>query len=149
MYCKNCGAEINDIQAICLNCGCKVGDGTTYCANCGIVLYENAEFCLDCGVAADFGTKKEEMNSNPVINIDNTNANSDVNQNINGVGSGKPINKWVSFLLCLFLGAFGAHKFYEGKTGMGIIYIFTAGLFYIGWIIDCISILFKPNPYYV
>lgn len=58
-------------------------------------------------------------------------------------------NKWVTFLLCFFLGFLGAHKFYEGKVGMGILYIFTMGLFGFGWLVDIILILFKPNPYYV
>jgi restriction system protein len=57
--------------------------------------------------------------------------------------------KWIAFFLCLFLGMFGAHKFYEGKIGMGILYFFTAGLFGFGWIADCIAILRKPDPYYV
>lgn len=61
----------------------------------------------------------------------------------------KEINKWTSFLLCLFLGIFGVHKFYEGKIGIGILYICTLGLFGIGWIVDLIIILTKPNPYYV
>lgn len=64
-------------------------------------------------------------------------------------GAGKAKNKWVAFLLCFFLGYLGAHKFYEGKIGMGILYLFTAGLFGIGWIVDIIRILLKPNPYYV
>ena len=58
-------------------------------------------------------------------------------------------NKWISFFLCLFLGFFGAHKFYEGRVGMGILYLFTGGLLGIGWLINCITLLFKPNPYYV
>ncbi len=62
---------------------------------------------------------------------------------------GQPKNKWVAFLLCLFLGVLGAHKFYEGKAGMGILYLFTAGLCGIGALVDLISILLKPNPYYV
>ena len=61
----------------------------------------------------------------------------------------KEKNKWVAVLLCLFLGVFGGHKFYEGKIGMGILYILTLGLFGIGAIIDLIVLLFKPNPYYV
>lgn len=32
---------------------------------------------------------------------------------------------------------------------MGILYLFTLGLFGIGWLIDTIILLFKPNPYYV
>ena len=57
-------------------------------------------------------------------------------------------NKWVSFLLCLFLGYLGIHKFYEGRVLMGILYLFTGGLFGIGIIVDLIVLLFKPNPYY-
>lgn len=63
--------------------------------------------------------------------------------------STKEINKWSALLLCLFFGVFGVHKFYEGKKGIGILYIFTLGLFGIGWIVDLIIILTKPNPYYV
>ena len=54
-----------------------------------------------------------------------------------------------AFFLCLFLGYFGAHKFYEGRIGMGILYLLTIGLFGIGWIVDIILILMKPNPYFV
>lgn len=58
-------------------------------------------------------------------------------------------SKWVALLLCFFFGMLGAHKFYEGRILLGIVYIFTGGLFGIGVLIDFISLLFKPNPYYV
>ena len=58
-------------------------------------------------------------------------------------------SKWAAFLLCFFLGVFGAHKFYELKPGMGVLYILTLGLFGIGWLVDLIVILCKPDPYYV
>lgn len=32
---------------------------------------------------------------------------------------------------------------------MGILYLLTFGFGCIGWIIDIIAILMKPNPYYV
>lgn len=57
-------------------------------------------------------------------------------------------NKWVAFLLCLFFGVIGAHKFYEGRILLGIVYLFTMGLFGIGIFFDLIVLLFKPNPYY-
>ena len=59
-----------------------------------------------------------------------------------------PKSKWVAFFLCLFFGIFGAHKFYEGRILLGILYLCTAGLAGIGVIIDLISLFFKPNPYY-
>ena len=36
-------------------------------------------------------------------------------------------NKWVAFLLCLFLGYLGIHKFYEGRILLGVVYLFTGG----------------------
>lgn len=50
-------------------------------------------------------------------------------------------SRLVTLLLCIFLGSFGVHKFYVGKVGMGILYLFTAGLFGIGWFVDFILIL--------
>lgn len=50
-------------------------------------------------------------------------------------------NKWVAFLLCFFLGELGLHRFYVGKIGTGILYLFTFGFFGIGWLCDLIFIL--------
>ena len=44
-------------------------------------------------------------------------------------------------ILCIFLGLFGAHYFYVGRYGRGFLYMFTAGLFVIGWILDIIKIM--------
>lgn len=61
----------------------------------------------------------------------------------------KPKNKWVAVLLCFFLGGLGIHRFYEGKIGTGILWLITGGLCGIGWLVDFIILLCKPNPYYV
>lgn len=115
---------------------------TKFCKYCGEVIDADCVVCPKCG------KQVEELKAEqPQVVVNNTNAN--VNANVNaGVGL-RPKNKWTAFLLCFFLGGLGAHKFYEGKTGMGILYIFTVGLCGIGWLIDLITILFKPNPYYV
>ncbi len=47
----------------------------------------------------------------------------------------------VALILCLFLGVFGAHNFYVGKVGKGILYLCTAGLFGIGALVDLIQII--------
>lgn len=59
------------------------------------------------------------------------------------VATGKVVNKMTYCLLCFFVGCFGVHKFYAGKIGMGIVYLFTVGLFGIGVLIDLISGLTK------
>lgn len=51
-----------------------------------------------------------------------------------------PLSRWVAFALCLVLGVIGVHRFYTGKIGTGILYIFTGGLFGIGWLVDLIMI---------
>lgn len=48
---------------------------------------------------------------------------------------------WTDFVICLLFGWLGVHKFREKKIGMGILYLCTLGLFFIGWIIDVIRYL--------
>ena len=52
MFCKNCGNQIDDNDALfCMNCGAKVSDTVIakYCAQCGTELEEDAVFCTNCG----------------------------------------------------------------------------------------------------
>ena len=49
--------------------------------------------------------------------------------------------KIIDFVLCLFLGYLGVHKFYEKKIGLGLLYLFTLGIFGFGWIFDTIKLL--------
>ncbi|EOB3450384.1 TM2 domain-containing protein [Enterococcus lactis] len=54
------------------------------------------------------------------INIVNDNTQ---NQQVSTIQSGRVVNKLIYVLLALFLGGLGAHKFYSGKTFMGILYL--------------------------
>ncbi len=115
MFCKNCGQEMNDNQAICLNCGVKTGVGNKFCNNCGNAVEENAEVCLKCGVAL-------------------TNKNGDY---LNGQ------DKIVMILVCLFLGGLGIHNFMMGETKKGVFRIimsFVCGLGAIFALIDLVKI---------
>jgi TM2 domain-containing membrane protein YozV len=47
-----------------------------------------------------------------------------------------PTNYTVAWVLLTFLGIFGIHRFYMGKWGTGLIYLFTCGFFLIGIIYD-------------
>jgi len=49
-------------------------------------------------------------------------------------------SRMTALLLCLFLGALGAHRFYTGKTGTGILWLVTGGLCGIGYIYDLLMI---------
>ena len=119
---------------------------TKFCKHCGGKIPAAAVICTHCGCQVEEMKHTEQPN----IVINNANTNTNTNTNVNPAMFGVRVkNKWVAFLLCLFLGFIGAHKFYEGRIGMGIVYLFTVGLFGIGWFVDCIVLLCKPNPYYV
>ncbi|UCG17780.1 MAG: NINE protein [Phycisphaerales bacterium] len=42
----------------------------------------------------------------------------------------------VAYILWLFLGLLGAHRFYCNRVGTGILWALTAGLGMIGWLVD-------------
>ncbi len=153
MYCRHCGAQLPDGSKFCTACGKAQTDenAVVYCSACGAQVAAGVDTCPACGApiaaAAPASTPAPEPQPAPVqqptIVINNSNVNT-----VNGQ-TGKRCDKWVSFFLCLFLGFIGAHRFYEGKVGTGILYLCTCGLFFFGALIDLIIILGKPNPYYV
>ena len=49
------------------------------------------------------------------------------------------MNYFLDFLITFFLGYLGVHKFVQGNIKMGVLYLFTGGLFGIGWLIDIIT----------
>lgn len=114
---------------------------TKYCKHCAAKIPFDAVICTKCGRQVE---EIKTSGSEPIIINNNNTATA-----ITNVDSGRRKNKWVAFFLCLFLGEFGVHKFYEGKVGLGILYLCTFGLFYVGVIVDLIILLFRHNPYYV
>ena len=51
-------------------------------------------------------------------------------------------DKTTALILCLlgFVGLGGLHRFYLGHIGMGILYFFTCGFFFIGTFIDLLNL---------
>ncbi len=133
----------------------------TVCANCGandFIEQEDMYICKYCDTFYPKRAAAESIESHLVEYQPHAGETSEtpqvhfgevVDPNQPQTHTGREKNKWITFVLCLLLGGYGVHKFYEGKILMGLIYLFTGGLFYIGVIVDLILILLKPNPYYV
>lgn len=86
MFCRHCGAEINDCADVCIKCGCSVRE--------------------------------------------------------HRAGNGVDANRWlVLLLLCFFLGCFGIHRFYVGKTATGVVQLLTCGGCGIWALIDFVMIV--------
>ena len=114
--------------------------GMKFCKFCGQQIPMEAVLCVKCGRQVEQLQGAQNVNPQVVIN----NAPQPVVYR-----TGTPKDKWVAFVLAFVLGFLGAHRFYEGKIGTGLLWLFTGGLFGIGWLVDWITILTKPNPYYV
>lgn len=72
-----------------------------YCSECGELINLKAEICPKCGVRQM--VPQSSFNLGPVTS------------------NGK--NRIAAALFAFFLGGFGAHKFYLGQTGAGIVYL--------------------------
>ena len=116
-----------------------------FCKFCGEKIPMDAVVCTHCG------RQVEELKSNKPdgIVINNVaNASAAASANVISERGRKAKNKWVALLLCIF--TICGHKFYEGKTGTGILYLFTLGLFGIGVLIDWFGYFGKiGKKYYV
>ena len=96
MFCRNCGAEINENAVACMTCGFAKGTGEKFCANCGKEVIPGAAVCVNCGASIQAAKA--------------------------GVNNGQK-SKLVAVLLAFFLGSIGIHDFYLGYNKYGIIKI--------------------------
>ena len=107
--------------------------------------------CPKCGAPMETATCEycgytQQQSAPTVTNTTSKSAAAVVTQfvvNVNPVttqATVSPKSRWVALAICYFLGIFGGHYFYVGKAGKGILYIFTAGLFGVGWIVDLVRI---------
>jgi TM2 domain-containing membrane protein YozV len=89
-----------------------LGANQQFCRSCGQIISSLAPSCPHCG--APTGTRP--------------------------IGA-SPRSRLAALLLCWFLGIFGAHRFYVGKVGTGIVQLLTLGCFGIWTFIDFIMII--------
>lgn len=91
-----------------------------YCNKCGRQFEGN--FCPNCGAGA-----QNTYSTQPQTQANFNEQHSD--------------RDWlVTLILSIVLGHLGAHRFYCGKIGTGIVWLLTGGCFLIGYIVDLVTI---------
>ena len=130
-------AEFYVETKVCPCCGANISKSSSYCVGCGKVFDENFKIIHGNNVYQSQDHMHSESMPEPV-QPSQTNIKAYDIELLRRLKEKK--NKQTVFLLCLFFGLLGIHKFYEGKIGAGLLYLFTFGLFGIGWIHDLIEI---------
>lgn len=86
---------------------------TKFCHACGDVLDSRAVVCPHCGVAQAALTLPDQSEKRILP----------------------------ALLLWFFLGVFGAHRFYAGKIGTGVLQLLTLGGLGIWWLVDLVYLV--------
>ncbi len=96
------------------------GPDEQYCSSCGEIIKREAEICPECGVR---------------------------NSGVGGSASAGSKDRVTAGVLAILLGWFGAHKFYLGDTGLGLLYLcfFWTGIPGLVGIIEGILYLTKTD----
>lgn len=96
-----------------------------FCKKCGNQLETGTQYCANCGEAVP-------ADSTVIQPIKKT------SQSPVGQSHKSPV---VAFILCLFFGIFGFHRFYVGKLGTGLLMLITAGGLGFWFLVDLIFIV--------
>ena len=121
--CKNCGATSYD----------KVGSSTYKCKYCG-----NTEEVFTKNERDENQDNEIEELKGVIQELTDAQRTAVHEYNDHMVKSAL-----VNFLICLFVGYLGIHRFIEGKYISGVLYLCTVGLFGIGVGFDCLIRLIK------
>ena len=150
MECKHCGAEVGIEYRLCPYCKSEIeypnpnrnqpiiiqniiqspADSQNYNQNYNQAYNQNQNYNYNQGY-------QPQQNYNPQQPVYMNNI---IPQQDNSLAQISPKSKVVTLLLAIFLGLFGIHRFYAGKYISGLVYMFSYGIGYVGWIFDIIMI---------
>ena len=104
LFCTNCGKPVSEQAVACLSCGAKPTGHRKFCRYCAAALNAEQIICVQCGAkiaTGAFSTLRSIGEST-----------------VTGTKS-----KVAAGLLGILLGGLGAHKFYLGSWGWGLLFL--------------------------
>ncbi|MGN0867806.1 MAG: TM2 domain-containing protein [Oligosphaeraceae bacterium] len=163
MFCTSCGRELGNNASLCVHCGVLCGTAKKFCATCGKPVFENQAICLGCGCALPNVQGQQNAATAPAVDwlaASQAQAQAQQPQYQQPTPLAPPPSAvpgtfrkdWLSTLLIgIFLGWCGAHRFYVGKVGTGILFVvillsciptygITLIFLLVWWIIDVVNI---------
>jgi len=115
-FCTNCGNALSEQAIACMSCGAKPVGHRKFCRHCASPLSSVQVICTKCG--AGISTAGTHLFS------------------IGGVTVTGEKSKVAAGLLAILLGGAGAHKFYMGSWGWGILFLIAPPFLFF-----CVSVL--------
>lgn len=155
-YCRNCGLVI---PADAYKCPfCDSGAGSNYCPKCGSGTTSSDTVCSVCSSPLTIRPNVGYIPSQPPVQQQSGYSNQHNRQQYappqnpqqyNGYpygnnqyyGNTERYDWLITLLLCIFLGAFGVHRFYTKHYVAGVIQLLTFNICCIWWVIDIIMIV--------
>lgn len=133
-YCFNCGEELDDKADLCMNCGIdqtqsiegghdERDENQKYCVECGELIHKEAKLCPNCGVSQPSFDQSSKSES----------------------------EQTVAGIFAILLGGLGVHKFYQGRIGLGVIYLCFSWTFIpaiVGFIEGILILVANEDEYY-
>jgi TM2 domain-containing membrane protein YozV len=107
LFCTNCGNSVSEQAVACMSCGAAPIGHRKFCRHCGAGLNPEQVICVKCGAG-----------------ISTAGASRTVGRGTS-TGTSWEKNKLVAGLLGILLGGIGAHKYYMGSWGWGIVFTAT------------------------
>jgi len=105
LFCTNCGNPVSEQAVACMSCGAKPVGHRKYCRHCAAALSPEQVVCVKCGAKVGAGGAFGAIRSMG-----------------ESAGTGTK-SKVVAGLLGILLGGLGAHKFYLGSWGWGLLFL--------------------------
>ena len=104
------------------------------CEYCGTPLPYDVDRCPGCGARCEIVKDPAKTTFSERINVATDKLAKKLSANNN-----RAARAIAMFVVCLCFGVIGVHRFMEGKIVTGLLWMFTGGLFLVGYIVDAVN----------